>query len=363
MAKSMVRTEPSIPVSRELTTGEFAVILSWYGAHCDAADAAKFFSAHLKDQQIEYTDASVQSFVTYAPTVGFLCRIVQRGGKIPASSSRWLDSKLSEFRTFQAPKKITENDRPKAQTPAKQTMTIQDRMKQQVSKCIGDLEGHIDTLILSEFKTTVSPLTTMRTHEIKGPQATQIINWFKRWRDEYRLAASSSDADFREAYSNFTKPQLNKLAAYCDQIMTDGLVLVKESMASRSPRQRKKRLPEQIVKSVQYQQSDEELKLTSVEPTQMVGAMAAWTYHCPTRTLTLHVADDASGLTFKGTTVMNASATQSVSKKLRKPADTLKEVLSGSKTIIKKLMGELTTKPTAYKNRMNKDTIIVRVHK
>lgn len=360
MSRSTMKAEPPIPTTHELNTGQFASLLSWYGANCDASDAAKFFGAYLKEQGIAYTDSGIHSFIMYSPTVGFVCRISMRGGKLPASSLRWITNKISEFQSFQPPKVFKENDRPVVEKPK---VSVQDRMKEQISKCVGELEGCLDELILSEFKTAKPPIVLMREHHIKGPQAQQIINWFKKMRDEYRLASSSSDPDLREMYSNFSKPELKKLAQYCDQIMTDGLLLVKESMETRSPRKKKKRLPEQIAKSVQYQQKDEELGLKSLEPTQMVGAMYAFTYHCPSRTLTLHVADTSDGLTFTGTTVSNVNTSASLSKKLRKPEDTLKEVLNGSKSITKKLMADLTTKAGTYRERMNKDTIIVRVFK
>lgn len=361
MSKMTVKSEPAFPLTHELDVGVFGGLLSWYAANCDADDAAKFFREYLTKHEHIHTEASVAAFVRYAPTIGFVCRIIMRGAKIPASSQRWVNAKIAEFETFKPPTPTAANDRPKKEETPK--VSVQDRMKQQVSRCLADLESALDSYILSEFKDSMPPIAIMRQHDIKGPQATQVINWFKRFRDEYRVAASSSDPDIREAYSNFTKPQLNKLATYCDQMITDALVLVKESLQKRSPRTRKKKLPEQIVKSVQYCVEDAELQLTSVEPTAMIGAMSAWTYHIPTRTLTLHVADDASGLSFKGTTVVNTNASLCVSKKLRKPQDTLKEVLNGSKSITKKLMESLTTKPTKYKNRLNKETLIIRCHK
>jgi hypothetical protein len=325
--------------------------------------SAKYFNEYLKSQQIEYDQDSVLGFITYHPNVGYLCRIQMRGAQLPESSQRWLKNQIEEFKTFVKPLDAY-NDRPKESVKIeKPIVSVQERMKQQISKCLGELEGCLDELILSEFKTAKPPIKIMREHQIKGPQAQQIINWFKKIRDEYRLAHSAADPDMREAYSNFSKPELNKLANYCDQIMTDGLLLVKESMETRSPRKKKKKLPEQIAKRVQYQSVDDELGVKSIEPAQMVGALYAWTYHTKTRVLTLHVADDASGLTFKGTSVFNTSQTMCISKKLRKPQETLKEVLNGGKTITKKLMDSLTTKPTKYRNRLNKETLIIRVHK
>ena len=360
MGKLINRSEPFIPTTHELTGSELSALLSWYATHCQPEDTQKFFMDHLRSQGIEFTEAGVESFLKYTPTVGFVCRIIARGGRIPTSSLRWVTLKLNEFQSFTPPLACVGNDRPK---PEKPKVSVQEHVKDHASRCIGELEQCIDTFILSNFKTLVPPISVMRAHQLKGPQATHVITHFKRFRDEYQLAATSSDPDIREAYSNFTKSQLVKLATYCDRIMSDGLTIVKESLATRAPRTRKAKSPEQIVKSVQYLSAYPDLHLTSIEPAAVVGAAAAWTYNVKTRQLTLHVADDAAGLTFKGTTVYNTNTALSMTKVLRKPEETLREVREGSKTIIKKLMDSLTTKAGTYKNRLNKDTVIVKIHK
>jgi hypothetical protein len=223
MAKISNRTEPFIQTTHELDSGELSFLLSWYSAHCQPADFQKFFKEYLTSLNKEYTDEGVESFLRFSPTVGCVCRIISRGGRIPAASLRWLDHKIAEFSTFVPPKPLSGNDRPK---PEKKKTVVVDK----TSQCIGELEECLDTMILSNFKDMIPPISVMRTHEITGPQATQIINHFKRFRDEYTLAAKTKDPDIKEAYSNFTKPQLNKLAGYCDRMMSDGLTIIQESM-------------------------------------------------------------------------------------------------------------------------------------
>jgi len=48
---------------------------------------------------------------------------------------------------------------------------------------------------------------------------------------------------------------------------------------------------------------------------------------------------------------------------LRKPKEALARVQTGGKVILRKLMGELTTKGEVPKGRINKDTILVRIVK
>ncbi len=358
--------EPQIPtLTQELSKTQFITLLNWYASSYTSEMSMKYFAEYLKANDIPYTSDLVSNYITYHPNIGYVCRIQARGGKLDASSCRWIRTRVEEFKSFKKPVdqyNITAETSKPIEKNEKPVVNIQDRMKQQVSRCLGELEGCMDEAILSNFKTTPSPLRVMKEHGIKGPQAQQIILWFKRIRDEFRVAHSGDDSYLREAYSNFSKSELNKLANYCDQIMTDGLTMVKESLENRSPRKKKKRLPEQVAKRVRYKLQDEALGLTSLEPMKIVESLHAWTYNTKTRMLTLHTADDASGLTFKGTSVMNTSKTLCVSKRLRKPKETIHEVMTGGKSIVKKLMDSLTTKAAPYRNRLTADVVILRVH-
>jgi hypothetical protein len=50
-----------------------------------------------------------------------------------------------------------------------------------------------------------------------------------------------------------------------------------------------------------------------------------------------------------------------VSKTLRKPKDVLSRVLDGGKVVLRKVMGEINSKPQELNGRINKDTILLRV--
>jgi hypothetical protein len=75
----------------------------------------------------------------------------------------------------------------------------------------------------------------------------------------------------------------------------------------------------------------------------------------------MYNADNAKGLTIKGTTIQNFNVETSIGKRLRKPDLVVKQVLDGGKIVLKKLLDGLTTKPAELTGRINSDTIIVRV--
>ena len=69
-----------------------------------------------------------------------------------------------------------------------------------------------------------------------------------------------------------------------------------------------------------------------------------------------------SGLSVKGTNLQGYNPDESVQKKLRKPDESLPQVLSGGKRVMKKLMSEINSKESPISNgRINGDTILLRV--
>jgi hypothetical protein len=73
------------------------------------------------------------------------------------------------------------------------------------------------------------------------------------------------------------------------------------------------------------------------------------------------VATDQAGLGVKGSGIENYKYSESISKTLRKPKDVLDRVLNGGKIVLRKVMGEINSKPSELNGRINKDTILLRV--
>ena len=73
------------------------------------------------------------------------------------------------------------------------------------------------------------------------------------------------------------------------------------------------------------------------------------------------MAADQAGLAVKGSAIDNYKYGESVSKTLRKPKDVLSRVLDGGKVVLRKVMGEINSKPSELNGRINKDTILLRV--
>lgn len=338
----------------ELSGSELTLALNWYSQYKDKEDSFKYLAEYCQAQGIKVKTKQIEKQV---PTVGFVCRMITKGALIDDKSKLWLTKHLKAMEnTIVEPTVATDGVKPIPKPPS-----IQDRLKEKSRESIGMLEGAVDEFILSEFKTVPNTLKLMREKGVQAQYGPSIVNHFKRYRDEFRLAIAGTDEQINEGYGNYTVPQMKKMEGLYDQIVSDTLTVMGENLQERAPRKKKLKTPEQQVKALKFCVEDKALKLKSVPATRFIGSEGLWTYHRGSRMLTLYIADDAAGLGAKGCAILNYSKQKSRSKRLRKPEEILPQVLSGGKVVLKNLFDSLTTKDAKVTGRVNRETLLVRV--
>jgi hypothetical protein len=334
------------------TQGEIANALNWYQNNKDNKDAIRYIAEYLKKNKIKGRLDTNKTF----STVAFLCRIVSNGAVVSDEIRKSIDTRLREVITTTEPTKIVED------APTKLVVSIQDRVAEKVSEIIGELEGSIDDLVLSGFKTEPSPYGIMH-DKAKAMHAVKIIEWAKKRRQEFDEVVDTEDKELREGYSNFTKTQLKKIVSYCDTIITDAGKISGESKANRKPRKRKTKTPDQLVAKVKFCVESTEYKIKSELPKNIIGAIQIWVFNEKTRKLGVYNALDSEGFGVKGTSLTNFSEMKSVQKTLRKPEAILPDVVKGGKVFLRNAMDSVNAKATALTGRLNDDTLLVKIIK
>ena len=348
--KAILSNNKEPKFSGELSQSQLTLALNWYAQNRDNKDATKYASDFLKKKHKITVSDGLKSVPS---TFGFLCRIVSTGGVLEGSNAKFFDETISKLK----------QSSPVVKSTTTNVLSIQDHIKRKASDCIAELEGNIDELIISEFKSNVSPYATMTGMDIKNAHTKFVIEHFKIRRSEYDDVLTTKDADVKEAYSNFSKPQLKKLVAYCDQVIADSMKLAGEAVKSRKPRKRKAKSAEQVVSKLNYAKDFAELKLVSIDPKTIIGASSLWVYNTKTRKLGVYHAIDVVGLSIKGSTIQNFAESKSISKTLRKPAVTLPEVLKGGKVALRNILTDIRAAEKVLTGRINTDTILLRTVK
>jgi len=345
--------EPKFSI--ELTQTDLSKTLAWYAQNKDKNDAFKYACDYFKKKLKIDASSVLKSKVA---TFGFVCRILSNGGTLPIKNQVWFDDEVNDIKKALAKKPV--DDSPVIKT---NVINIQDRIREKASECIGELEGQIDDLILSGFKSNVAPYAIFHTMNIKDAQTKYIVDWAKGKRIEFDEVLNTDDEQIKEGWSNYTKPQIKKLVAYCDQVILDCQKVSGESTKSRKPRKRKAKSPEQLTAKMKYMTEFKELNLTSIKVTDIIGSMVLWVYNTKTRKLGVYHAEDAGGFSVKGSGILNFSESKSIQKKLRKPEQMLPEVLSGGKVFLRNVMDSIRAVDSKLTGRINGDTILLRVVK
>jgi len=327
--------------------------LNWYSQNRDAKFAAKAAVDYFKKAKLK---VPVNAINKQVPTFGFICRLLNNGVVLNEKHQQWFDEKLEDIKSL-TNKEPEEQDAVDEET--KNVISIQDRINDKVSEIAGELEGAIDEIITSDFKAHPSPYAIMQ-DKAKGVHANRLLEIFKKRRAQYDEALTTKDEQLIEAWSCYTKAQIKKLVTFCDLIITDALKIAGTAKQSRKPRKTKTKSPEQLVSKLLYLESYPPANLKSIDPKSIIGAMQLWVYNNKTKKLGVYFAEDAAGLSVKGSTITNFSETKSITKTLRKPDEVLPQVVDGGKVYLRNVMSLLTTKDSPLTGRINKDTILIR---
>jgi len=353
------------PLWREQPTdNRFAVLtraFNWYGYFYGKKEAKDFIAGYL-DRRERVRDArkiraTPDSQIRLTP--GWLCRMADMGLQLDEHEQIKLDNMIAE--TLAVKEQVKVEAVAEKDEPAK--MTIQDRLREKVSECLGEMEGMFDEFIASGAKLTADykPVSLMRSMNI-APQLTSMIrdHWTRRL-TEYEQAVAGEDAQIAQGYSHLTKTQLKNCVKFCELVITDCGAYVQIKKVERKPRKVKPVTPEKRAAKFKIQTEFAELKLRSLPAAQLVDKSEAWLYDTKKRKLIHLVADShAQAFTVKNNTVIGFSTVETVQKTLRKPAEQLKTITAAGKPAARKAFKDIKATETVWNGRGSESLIVLK---
>lgn len=330
---------------KEPPTDNLSEALNWYSSAVSKEQKKEWFLTYLQEIGEDTSVASIvpdSSFIT----AGSVARLWSRGVRTDSFLS-----KLEEFR--KAIQKEGEEISLSFAADSKKKAAIKEgKFKAEVSEAVSHIETVIDEF-MTEGSIKFDALEWIRSNKISQDVQKVIRDRYKKLLDE--VIASETDPYLKEGYSNFSKKQKVSFI----NLLTDIVSTKPEKVSTRKPRRKKVKTPDKIVKKLQYLKEFKEMNLVSIDPELVVGSKSLWVYNVKYRVLTNYVSD--SGLSVKGTTLLNINEEESKSKKVRKPNTTIVEVLKTGKVGLRKVFDNLTTGFLKINGRINKDTILLRV--
>jgi hypothetical protein len=281
------------------------------------------------------------------------------------SSSEWIRSTIARI-LDEGANDIVEEETESKNKEQPVVLNIQDRIREQAVMMSEELDYAVDKFIDSseDFDPKSFKITSLfRSKGVKSAQARYIKGFYETDYAELMELMDSSDEQLKEAYKKYSKKDLKKLIDFYQAISTACDQIAAEAKVLKKPRAKRVKPVEELVKKVKFRLSDDKLGITSVPPTQIVGANYAVVYNTKTRKIGWYIAANSSGLTIKGTSIDNFTG-KSVQKTLRKPPEQIKDFKEqNTQKRVETWFGKIKTTETKLNGRINSDIIILKVFK
>jgi hypothetical protein len=245
--------------------------------------------------------------------------------------------------------------------PARQT--IQDRLREKLSECAGELEGLFDEFVESGAKMSadIKPITIIRGKNVAPQMVNEIATDWKRKLVEFETVIGGKDSQLAEGYSNFSKIQMRGIVKFCEAVINDCGAYVQIKKVDRKPRMAKAISPEKRAAKFKFQAEIADLKIKGLAPANLVDKSEAWLYDSKKRKLIHVVADSHVGtFTIKSNSIIGFSTAESVQKTVRKPADIVKAMQAAGKPAARKIYKDLTTTETQFNGRGTENLVVLK---
>ena len=292
-------------------------------------------------------------------TTGWLCRMSDMGLELNEHEQIKLDNLIKELLEIN---EVLAQETSTEEVPGR--VTIQDRLREKVSECAGEIEGLFDDFCEQGAKMSADfkPIAIIRGKNVAPQLISNISTIWKRRLSEFEEVAKGKDAQLVEAYSHFTKIQLRNIVKFCETVINDCGAYVQIKKVERKPRKTKPVDPAKLTAKFKYLKEFAELKLKSVPVTGLVGATEAWLYDTKKRKL-IHVTADShiGSLTVKSSSIIGFDAATSVQKTLRKPAEQIKALMTVGAPQARKVFKDIKATDTKFNGRGNENLILLKV--
>ena len=291
---------------------------------------------------------------------------------IPESTHEWMAKRFAELAESGRPlvKEVEVKKKVDVYKP-----TIQDRMNEQLSEIIGDLEVLVDMQPSSDIPKMFEYL---KTNTVAQAHIGKIRSYYEPIAAEFVLLQSMPTAtqlkkmseaeqdnweQIKEGYSNLSKKDVTMFVKFFDTMFSDLDAYANLKKANRAVRKPKPRSADKIVSKLKFKTDDNRYKIVSIDPTTIVGASELWMFNTKNRKLGRYVAEEHARLTVKGTTVQFFDEKLSTQKTLRKPEQQLKEFGKAGKIALRTFMKDIKATETKMNGRLNEHVVLLKVSK
>ena len=242
-------------------------------------------------------------------------------------------------------------------------ISIQTRMREQVSDLCGQWDEYVDQLCFGKFDLAkFDPHAQMQLYNsgvIKAAHAKIIKDMYTGQYEEAKEVVVWKDEQLKEGYAYMTAKMRKDFLAFFEKIMTACDTYINTGKAVRKTRVKKAPSKEKLISKIKYKESEPSIGLASINPLSIIDSNVLWVYNTKNRKLGCYVADSMGQvLSIKGTSIIGFDPKKSVCKTVRKP-----ELLKGAgklpRTKMQKQFDEIRATETSMNGRLNEHIILI----
>lgn len=341
-------------------TSQLSAAFSWYNYFYGKKDAREMLVAYLEHNGRKADVRALKGVPDSAVrlTTAWLCRMSMVGLDLTDTEQVRLEGYIQEILTAREPEVVVAEVAPVVAKP-----NIQDRLREKVSECAGELDGMFDEFVVNGAKMSADykPITVIRGLNVAPQMISDIANLWKHKLAEFETAIEGKDAQLVEGYSNFSKIQMRNVVKFCEAVINDCGAYVQIKKVERKPRKVKAVPPEKRAAKFKVLLEFAELKLKGLPAASLVDKAEAWLYDTKKRKLIHLVADShTQAFTVKSNSIIGFSTIETMQKTVRKPADVVKAVQAAGKPAARKIYKDLTTTETPFNGRGTENLVILK---
>lgn len=255
---------------------------------------------------------------------------------------------------------IGKKEKKNVEQPVEKTTgpTIQDRMRQQVSSVLGDLDHEID----NAFEGNVIDIDKLNgdifSKGFKGPQLKIVADYLQKQINEWKDAYNKVDEQLVEGYSYVGRRNMKHIIDTFESVIAKISQQVTHFNSQRIVK--KKPLDKRKVASkLKFMKEFAEFNIKSVDAIDIIGANVVWVYDTKKRKLGYYEGEAKNSLFIRGTMIDGYKT--SCEKILRKPEEQIPEILKLRKNQTLNWFEGVRAKCKEMNGRTNPNLILLRV--
>jgi hypothetical protein len=332
---------------------------NFYNSQCSEKDARSYVETYIKTLNKKPKEIDMINHVNdqelYGP-LAWLCRMNAAGYVMSSKELQYIEDRFKKL-IISGKEKITTRRDVQKVAP----IDIQKRTTEAIHKTVAEFDNKIDEFVLSKCKIPFDSYAFLKSNSVKPLYAKRIAEIYMKELKEIKEVIRGKDEQLNEGYCNFKPREIKKLHDFYQKIIDDSKLWADHLKKIKAPRKKKVKSADQLIQRLKYMKGDADLKLTSIEPTKLIGSSEAWIFNVKTRRVDHYFSNDADGISIKGSTLQNINETTSIAKKIRKPLEVSKNIVMGTSRGATKYFDAIKTKPIKSTGRLNAFSIILRV--